>query len=328
MARIVAGFATSFSPQLHVPPEVWASMGERDKSAAHLNGPDGQDHSYDELVATAGAGVAAAVAPAEMAARHARCQQHIASIGKALRDTALDALVVFADDENYLFSEHMRPSCMLYFGETVPYLPRKIAENAPAATKAGAWAYGTETLELPGAHELGHHIMWHFSLESQINIAHSRYLLEGQSIGHPFGFTQTRLLEGKQVPLLPVIFNASYPPNVPTPKRFYEIGRGIADAVASFPQDIRVGVLAVGGFSHPVVDEEMDRRVLDIIDRKDVAAIGALPKARFKGGNGQELVWLAAAGALHDQQMHLIDYVPAYRSAGGTGCGMAFATWQ
>jgi len=328
MAQIVAGFATSFSPQLHVSPDLWAAMGERDKSSAHLIGPDGRDHSYDELAAMAGPAVAQGIAPAEAAARHARSQQHLATIGKMLRDTALDALVVFTDDESYLFSEHMRPSCMLYFGATVPYLPRKVADSAPPATKAAAWAYGTETVEFPGSAALGEHIMWHFSQKAQITIAHSRYLLEGQSIGHPFGFTNARLLEGKQVPLIPVIFNASYPPNVPTSKRFYEIGQAIAEAVSSFEGNLRVGVLAVGGFSHPVIDEEMDRKVLDAIAAKDTATLQSLPRSRFQGANGQALVWVAAAGALANKQMNLLEYIPCYRSAGGTGCGMAFAHWS
>jgi hypothetical protein len=27
-------------------------------------------------------------------------------------------------------------------------------------------------------------------------------------------------------------------------------------------------------------------------------------------------------------KMNLIDYIPCYRSPAGTGCGMAFATWE
>jgi hypothetical protein len=27
-------------------------------------------------------------------------------------------------------------------------------------------------------------------------------------------------------------------------------------------------------------------------------------------------------------EMNLVDYVPCYRSEAGTGCAMAFATWQ
>ena len=91
-----------------------------------------------------------------------------------------------------------------------------------------------------------HHLMWHFSLEAQINIAHSRYLLESQSIGHPFGFTNTRLLEGKRVPIIPVIFNASYPPNVPTPQRCRALGQQLGRLIASFPAPLRVGVMASG----------------------------------------------------------------------------------
>src|SRR5687768_15552754 len=100
MAQIVAGFGTSFSPQLHVPPDLWPQMGERDKNAAHLNGPDGKEHTYDELAAMAGPDVAKAITPEERAARHKRCQDHIATVGKRVRDANLDALVVVTDDEN------------------------------------------------------------------------------------------------------------------------------------------------------------------------------------------------------------------------------------
>ncbi len=40
--------------------------------------------------------------------------------------------------------------------------------------------------------------------------------------------------------------------------------------------------------------------------------------------------WITVAGILAETglEMNLIDYVPAYRSEGGTGCGMAFASWE
>ena len=136
MAQIVAGFGTSFSPQLHVSPDLWPGMGERDKGSNHLIGPDGKDHTYAELAAMAGPEVAKGLSADEMKARHAKSQEHIATISKAIRETDLDALVVFADDENYLFSDYMRPSAMLYFGATVPYLPRKVGENAPEIGRA------------------------------------------------------------------------------------------------------------------------------------------------------------------------------------------------
>ena len=98
--------------------------------------------------------------------------------------------------------------------------------------------------------------------------------------------------------------------------------------MATYKEDLKVGVLAVGGFSHPVIDEEMDRKVLNAIAENDVATLTSLPRNRFQAANGQALVWLAAAGALQGKQANVLDYIPCYRSEGGTGCGMGFAIWK
>jgi 3-O-methylgallate 3,4-dioxygenase len=44
--------------------------------------------------------------------------------------------------------------------------------------------------------------------------------------------------------------------------------------------------------------------------------------------NGETKNWIAAGGALEHLDMHLIDYVPGYRSPAGTGVGMTFASWS
>lgn len=327
MARIATGFATSFSPQLHVPPELWPAMGERDRSAPSLLGPDGRRHSYDELLALAGPEVAAALAPAEQAARHARCQSHIAALAEKIQAAALDALIVFTDDEHLLFDDDAFPSVFVYHGETVPYVPRPIAANAPPQTKAAAWAYGEEAAQLPGSPKLAEHILQRLPAMG-FDVTRSRGLRAGVGIGHHIGFVNTRLLAGRRVPLVPILFNASYPPNVMTVARFYGFGQAIAEAVASWPEAARVGILAVGGLSHPVIDEQLDRAIVEACQTNDAQRLCSLPEERLTGGNGQSRVWIAAAGALRGLTMHLLDYIPAYRSAGSTGCGMAFAYWD
>ena len=159
-------------------------------------------------------------------------------------------------------------------------------------------------------------------------MSRSSGLKEGRGIGHHIGFVNTRLLEGKRVPLLPILFNASFPPNVLTAARFYGFGQALAEAVGSWRGDARVGVLAVGGFSHPGVDEATDRKIVEACRAGDAATLQSLPEERLTGGNGQGRVWIAAAGALESLKMTFDDYVAAYRSPGGTGCGMGFAAWE
>jgi hypothetical protein len=129
-------------------------------------------------------------------------------------------------------------------------------------------------------------------------------------------------------PWLPVIINASYPPNTPPPGRSYDFGVALGEAVRSWPADARVGVLTIGNFSHPVLDEGMDRSLFTAIEKGDEQALRSLPRAAFEGGNGQAKTWIIAAGALRHLTMHPVDYVACYRSAASTGCGMPFAYWE
>jgi hypothetical protein len=87
-------------------------------------------------------------------------------------------------------------------------------------------------------------------------------------------------------------------------------------------------MMASGGLSHVIMDEPLDRLVIDALERKDVQALRCLPRKQLVGGTSEILNWVAVAGAMAPEPFHLIDYVPGYRSPAGTGCGMAFAFWK
>jgi hypothetical protein len=123
------------------------------------------------------------------------------------------------------------------------------------------------------------------------------------------------------------MLNTYFPPNQPTAARCYALGNALREAVQSSPENLRVGVVASGGLSHFVVDEELDRLVLDGIAKKDGDVLGAIPEAKLQSGSSEIKNWIVAAGALTDLNFELLEYVPGYRSPGGTGCGMAFGRW-
>jgi hypothetical protein len=85
--------------------------------------------------------------------------------------------------------------------------------------------------------------------------------------------------------------------------------------------------LGSGGLSHFVVDEELDRRVLKVLQEKDVDAIASLPLERLQSGSSEIRNWITTAGSAQHLDMEVFDYVPCYRSPAGTGCAMAFAQW-
>src|SRR5688572_1187445 len=84
----------------------------------------------------------------------------------------------------------------------------------------------------------------------------------------------------------------------PSPSFCYRVGAAIKDAIDAWDRDAKVGVVTVGGFSHAVIDEETDRKVLKAVQENDKVAMASIPAERLAGGNGQERIWFIAAGAV------------------------------
>jgi hypothetical protein len=77
-----------------------------------------------------------------------------------------------------------------------------------------------------------------------------------------------------------------------------------------------------------VIDEALDRGVLDAIAAGNAAALSGIPRGKLRSGNSEILNWVTAAGALEGLPATIVDYVPGYRTPAGTGTGMAFARWE
>ena len=161
--------------------------------------------------------------------------------------------------------------------------------------------------------------------DHEFDITRTNRLREG--IGHAFSFLYRRILPGGALPMVPVMVNTYFPPNQPTPGRCYALGQCIREAIASWDSDARVAVMASGGLSHFVVDEDIDRRTLKALAEKDADALRSLPREKLRSGTSEILNWVALGGAAEPMDMTLVDYVPGYRTAAGTGCGMGFAYW-
>jgi Catalytic LigB subunit of aromatic ring-opening dioxygenase. len=130
------------------------------------------------------------------------------------------------------------------------------------------------------------------------------------------------------VPILPLMLNTYFPPNVPTPRRCYDVGRKIAAAIEALPAGTRVCLLASGGLTHFATDEEFDRRILRAMRERDTGFLCALPVAGLRSGNSEILNWVMTAGALEALNMAEPEYIPVHRTPAGTGIGLAFATWH
>jgi hypothetical protein len=164
-------------------------------------------------------------------------------------------------------------------------------------------------------------------IDEEFDIARCNRLRKEIGVGHAFSFLYRRVLPGGKIPMVPVMVNTYYPPNQPTPKRCYAFGQAVRRAVESWKSDKRVALMASGGLSHVVIDEEIDAMTIDGLKNKKPETLFRLPRERLWGGTSEILNWVALAGAMEDRDLEYLEYVTTYRSPAATGCGMGFAYW-
>jgi 3-O-methylgallate 3,4-dioxygenase len=327
MAQIVLGLGVSHSPILNMEPDAWIERGRHDHEHK-LRDTAGELVSFETLLERAGNSFAGEIGMERIRARHAANQKALA-VTEALLDAARpDVVVMFGDDHKEVFHDDNMPSLGLYLGKTIPYAPSGIMQWPYDRKLWSPLWYPQEPRDFPVAVELGMHVAESFN-EDGFEMAVSRYYKPGQAMSHSFGFIYWRLMHNRAaVPTLPVHVNTYFPPNQPTPARCLAIGRALRRAIESWPQDLRVAVIGTGGLSHFVVDEAFDRQFLEVLASGDAERIGSLPRAKMHSGSSELRLWMALAGAVEGRRMQLIDYIPCYRTLAGTGCGMAFASWD
>ena len=120
---------------------------------------------------------------------------------------------------------------------------------------------------------------------------------------------------------------------IPSAKRCYKLGQSLRRAIQSYPEDIKVVVVATGGLSHQVHGEragfnnvEWDLQFLDMIENDPVrlSEMTIADYARLGGVEGAEVImWLIMRGALsaNVKKVHQSYYLP-------TMTGLATAVFE
>ena len=317
MATIALGLGTSHGSQVSLTPDWWPKHGELDRKRTN----------YDELIREVGDSLDQELSPEVWQRKYDAVQEAVRTVGAELQAAELDAVIVIGDDQAELFTKDSMPAIALFWGEQVADIPRDMTD-VPESRAAAMWAkHAPEREEYPVPTPLARHLLEEL-IATGFDVAQIKKQPDGKSLGHAFTFVRLRLMGDRVIPIIPVMLNTYFPPNQPTAARCYALGQAIRGAIASWPEDMRVGVVASGGLSHFVVDEELDRAVLKGIESNDERALGAIPETKLQSGSSEIKNWIVAAGALTDLRFELVDYVPGYRSRAGTGCGMAFARWR
>lgn len=334
MAKIVLALATSHGPMLVMPPDLWTGRVAADKANTHPF--RGSRHSFDELVKLrAGENLAEQASLEQRKVRHARCQVALKKLREEWAAAKPDVAIVVGNDQNELFTEENLPAICIYWGEeieNVALTPEQRAKLPPGLSAAEEGHCPPEGARYPGCPELGCHLL--ASLSGEFDPAQSRRAsaTSGRRVGipHAFGFVYRQIMRDQVVPNVPVILNTFFAPNQPSLVRCHALGKAIACAVATWKSDLKVAIVASGGLTHFVVDEDLDRQVLNALEWNDERAVAQLPLDRFESGTSEIRNWFpvgAAAGAA-GLKLAWKEYVPCYRSEAGTGNAMGFICWR
>jgi hypothetical protein len=328
VARLAAAFGSSHSVMLAATLEDWLTgFRESDRRMPYYD-HEGRRCSYDELLARAPADAGKHIAPELITARFHEVQQAMQRMKAEIASAKLDVLVVVGDDQYELFRDEHMPAIALYYGETI-----RNAAQKPVA--AGDWYRRAQMRRLEEEREVRYPCHPRLALhligalvEREFDVSALSALSGEHYEGHAYSFVHRWYLKDAPLPIVPVFLNTYNPPNAPLPKRCVKLGAALKEAIAAYPEDLRVGVLASGGLSHFAVDEPMDRAILDASRRKDHAFLAALDPRKLKAGSSEIRNWLVVARAAAELDLTWVSYTPAYRTPALTGTGLCFARWS
>jgi hypothetical protein len=319
MASIALGIGLSHGPSIETTPDKWFKLAERDKRDSR--------YSYQALLAAAPDGLQKHLAEDVLRQKYDAAHAAIAALKHVLDRVEPDAMVVISN-------AHGRPRVghNPVFGVLRAAQFYGKARSSPHTESTGDGLERErkprEHLEVSGLPEFADHLIEHL-IEDCFDIACMDEFPDGEALDGAFAFPQQWLFGGRSIPTVPFLLSRDLP-NQATPKRCLELGSALGRAIEAWADDLKILIVASGGLSHQIVDEELDRQVIQALVNGDPASLAGLSRDRLNRGPGtpEILNWITVAAAMSPSKMNLVDYIPCYRSPAGTGHGLTFGYWQ
>jgi hypothetical protein len=330
MADIVLGMAAPHGPLLSTPPERWdlRAKADRDNKTHWYRG---RTYDYESLLKERAPGFADQVDLETRRARHARCGAALEALAAKFTEAGPEAVVIAGNDQREFFDEDLTPAITVYRGKEIKNVQR-LHENSPGLNIAEVGNAPEQGAIYPGAPELADHILKSLA-DEDLDLAQSTTTPKGGSrhgIPHAFGFLYHSVLGDNPPPSVPVILNVHFPFNQPKIHRCLALGKALQRTIKTFNGCDHVAIMASGGLSHFVIDEDLDRKILTAMQKGDEDALLKMPENVFKVGTAEIKNWFPATAAMNAEGRRYtqVDYVPCYRSEVGTGNAMAFVYWD
>jgi OH-DDVA oxygenase len=319
MAKIVFAIGSSHGPMIQSPQESWARLGDGDTRDPRFD--------YQALLKTAKPGLDKEIAADVQRARHKAAREGMNVLTERIAAAKPDVVVMVSNAHRIRRGEP-HPVFSIMRGESFPVLERAIENYNPDARFTEGERKTAPTGTMPGHPALADALLTGL-IGDGFDVASIEQLPDGAVLDDAFSFAYQWLFAGRSLPLVPFLLSRDLP-NQANSARCYDLGVALRRQIEAARLDLRVGLVASGGLSHQIVDEELDRGVIEALVAGNAAPLRALPRDRLNRGPGtpEILNWVTVAAAMAPDTMKLVDYLPCYRSLAGTGHGVTFGYWR
>ncbi|MBO0702310.1 MAG: hypothetical protein J2P38_05220 [Candidatus Dormibacteraeota bacterium] len=335
MAELVLGVGMSHSSLIATTdPRVWLAHEAIDRDNPYLRDRAGRPVTFAELEQANGRRYQKEASLEHVSGQVRQTVAAVQRLQAVVAAAGADVLVVLGDDQVELLDQTNMPALAVYHDHELRMGTRLGFASYQAQLGDVSTMMREYAMDAPhvfaGHAPLALHLI-HSLLAQGFDVAAMKGVPEdrdGAGIGHAFGLVERKLNQPRSVPLVPVFVNTYWPPNQLPVSRCYDLGLAIGAAIRSFDADLRIALVASGGLSHFSTDEELDHHVLDACRSGDEHALRSLPPHLLNSGSSEIRNWVATAAACRDLEMTWHEYIPVYRTAAGTGVGLAFAAWE
>lgn len=341
MAEIVLGIGCAHAPQLHTPVADWQQHAQRDSEDAEPFWYKGERVKYADLLENrADQRLAEQLDLQTCYERIAKSHGAIDRLSEIFAEAEADVAIIFGNDQGEMFLDDVRPAFSIMGCEQFENMPRTVEQKKrlPPDIHIADEGHlpGNELRVFPGHPVLAKHLVDQAMTHNfDVTYSHRQHRADPayahtSGMPHAYGFIYKQIFRDNPVPHVPIDINTFYPPNQPDASRCYALGSMIGRAVRKWDTDARVVIIASGGLSHPVVDEDFDRDIIEAMESGDLKYLLSYHQGYYQAGSSEIKTWIAMNGALRGSYLkgHLVDYQALYRTPAGTGSSAAFMYWQ
>jgi hypothetical protein len=340
MAEIVLGLGCAHTPQLHTPADKWEIRAQRDKTDGVPMWYKGERMLYAEVLEKRKH--LGFDEQTDMATRQHRLESSYAAIDRLseiFTAAKPDVAIIFGNDQGEIWLRDIKPAFTIMGCEQFENMPRTDDQKTrlpPGIAIADPGHLPDELNVFPGHPELAQYLC-ESVMDSGFDISYSheqhradpsKAQLSGMP--HAYGFIYKQIFRNYVVPHVPIDNNTFFPPNQPKAPRCLALGKAVGEAIRAWDSSARVAVIATGGLSHFVVDEDFDREIMESMRKNDFEDLLKYSEGYYQAGSSEIKSWIAMGGAIQGSNLsgNIVDYYALYRTPAGTGSSAAFMYWD